>query len=439
MASMTNCARDAARLSETIREALLCLYDPPALAATALAAELIERGLVTSPRSLGEFLRRAIEQLRPLDPAPPWSHGWRCYRYLYLRYVDCQGHAAIAAELGISLRHASRIHQDALLSLARVLLPDRVAGPPASRTGRDSSPRASVPTPGDHTPEPLEIELATVARLPPSGGVDIAELMDGVCQMLRRVAAAHRVDLQWARPARLPPVKGDRVVLRQIALNMLLYLLNLARDRDGEDHRVIVLEAAERGPWVEIAARWLERPGSAALQTASPENQALLAAVRRLARLQEAVLEERGEGAVISDLALRLPASADRTVLLVDDNPDVGELFRQMLAKSPYRLVHARTAGRALSLARELPIDVIVLDVVMPARDGWEILAALQADERTAAIPVIVCSILPDRELALSLGAADFLAKPVTRLALRTALDRLFDSAPVAPARANAV
>src|SRR5262249_28527074 len=98
--------------------------------------------------------------------------------------------------------------------------------------------------------------------------------------------------------------------------------------------------------------------------------------------------------------------------------------------RSSYHLIHARTAGRALSLVQDTRPDAIILDVVMPTRDGWEILAALQTDGATASIPVMICSVLPDRELALSLGAAGFLAKPVTRTALTCALDSLFNPEP---------
>ena len=63
----------------------------------------------------------------------------------------------------------------------------------------------------------------------------------------------------------------------------------------------------------------------------------------------------------------------------------------------PYRPVHVRTVARALALARENPPDVIILDIVMPQYDGWEAQAALGRDPRTSGIPVIVCSVLPDR------------------------------------------
>jgi CheY-like chemotaxis protein len=67
---------------------------------------------------------------------------------------------------------------------------------------------------------------------------------------------------------------------------------------------------------------------------------------------------------------------------------------------------------------------VIILDVMMPDIDGWEILGRLRSHPSTSAIPVVVCTILAQEELALSLGASGFLLKPITRQALLEELDR---------------
>jgi CheY-like chemotaxis protein len=72
--------------------------------------------------------------------------------------------------------------------------------------------------------------------------------------------------------------------------------------------------------------------------------------------------------------------------------------------------------------------NAIILDVMMPEQDGWETLILFKAHPLTAAIPVIVVTILTDRELALSLGAADFLHKPVSREQLLAALEQVIQT-----------
>jgi CheY-like chemotaxis protein len=422
---MMNRRSSEPRQIEIVREALLHLYDPPALAATALAGKLLDRGAISSPKGLGELLIRMIEQLRPLDSAPARSHGWRCYRYLYLRYVDCQAHASVAAELGISPRHASRIHQEAIESLARVIFPDTGQTSGASVTHGSAALAGQRRARAQITPF-REAELAMIGHQPPEGAVDLAEVTEGVGQTFQRFAAAHRVALRCDLPTTLPAVRMNRIALRQIELNMLLYLVSVTRERFGNTDIMIQLSAARSGEVIQLLARAEVDGRQQSLSSAPGESGSLLETAQYLASLQKGSLEMLDDSGSGRALLLRAPIRTERTILLVDDNADVGDLFRRMLAKSDYRIVHVRTAGRALSVVRETPVDAIILDVVMPSRDGWEILGAIQADPKTVCLPVIVCSVLPDRELALSLGAADFLAKPVTRSMLLAALDRLF-------------
>ena len=98
-------------------------------------------------------------------------------------------------------------------------------------------------------------------------------------------------------------------------------------------------------------------------------------------------------------------------------------LFRRFL-DGIYEVVEATSSEQALHLARTVRPRVITLDVMMPSQDGWEILQTIKHDPITENIPVIICSVLRERELALSLGAADCLAKPVTGPQLVSALHR---------------
>lgn len=418
------------RLTESIREALLVLYDPPALATTPLVTELIEPGVSRSARDVAELLRGAIENLKPVDPAPPQSHGSRCYRYLRLRYVECRGHTAIARELSISIRQASRVHLDALEALARVLFPDRFRPVTPDVAAREPLPSAPVHRTATRASQSLEAELASVGPGATEGSVDLAEVTTGVRDTFGRFAAAHGVTVEIDVPGPLPPVKANRVALRQIQLNLLIYLVDLIRRRSGAARIVVSIRGERVEGGVALAMRWDgEAVEAGARPTRDSSDQALLDAASYLAWLQGARVEEIGDGRTGLGLSLWLPVSDVRSILVVDDNPDVGKLFARMLAKNAYNVVQARSAGRALSVARENPPEAILLDVVMPARDGWELLATLKGDRKLAAIPVIVCSVLPDRELALSLGAADFLPKPVTRSTLLRALGRLFAGA----------
>ena len=115
-------------------------------------------------------------------------------------------------------------------------------------------------------------------------------------------------------------------------------------------------------------------------------------------------------------------AQGERTVLVVDDDEAVHEILGAMLGREGYRVLHARNGNEALALARDMRPDAITLDVMMPQVDGWSVLSALNADPQTKDIPVIMATMLNERAMGLSLGAAGFLTKPIDRQQLSALL-----------------
>src|SRR5262249_14004138 len=98
---------------------------------------------------------------------------------------------------------------------------------------------------------------------------------------------------------------------------------------------------------------------------------------RRLAGLQGIQLDVRTSALGI-EAVLALPTERARSVLYVDDSPEMGRLFRHYVAGTGYGLTHVRTAERAVQVARRAPPDVIVLDVLLPTEDGWQLLERLR-------------------------------------------------------------
>ena len=109
-------------------------------------------------------------------------------------------------------------------------------------------------------------------------------------------------------------------------------------------------------------------------------------------------------------------------MLVVDDDATVRSLLAKTLEKEGYRVISAGNGVEALALAREHRPQAITLDVMMPQMDGWGALKALKADAELRDIPVIMVSVLNERGLAIPLGAADFVTKPVDRQRLTAIL-----------------
>jgi len=111
-------------------------------------------------------------------------------------------------------------------------------------------------------------------------------------------------------------------------------------------------------------------------------------------------------------------------VLVIDDDPATRDLLRRFLGAEGYRVLTAATGDEGLRLVRTERPDVVTLDVLMPGINGWAVLTTLKADAELAEIPVVVLSILDDRDVGYTLGAADYLTKPIDRDRLLTVLRR---------------
>jgi PAS domain S-box-containing protein len=126
-----------------------------------------------------------------------------------------------------------------------------------------------------------------------------------------------------------------------------------------------------------------------------------------------------------ADVALGTRLEPDRVVLAIDDDPDVIYLLRENLAEAGYRVVGATSGAEGLRQARELHPLAITLDILMPHKDGWQVLHELKADQAARDCPVIVLSIVDNKGLGYHLGAFDYLLKPFDREAILAALRRI--------------
>ena len=116
--------------------------------------------------------------------------------------------------------------------------------------------------------------------------------------------------------------------------------------------------------------------------------------------------------------------TSSRTVLAIDDDPNVVYLLKENLLDAGYDVIGAPNGEDGLRKARELQPRAITLDIMMPGTDGWQVLHALKTDRLTREIPVILISIVDQKELGFHLGASDCIVKPFERESLIGALGR---------------
>jgi signal transduction histidine kinase/CheY-like chemotaxis protein len=119
------------------------------------------------------------------------------------------------------------------------------------------------------------------------------------------------------------------------------------------------------------------------------------------------------------------PAGATRgTVLIIDDDHATHDLLERDLSDQGYKVLHALSGRAGLKVAKAARPDLITLDIIMPDLDGWSVLKALKDDPELREIPVVLATIMADRDMGFALGAADFVTKPFERDLLMQAVNR---------------
>ena len=114
-----------------------------------------------------------------------------------------------------------------------------------------------------------------------------------------------------------------------------------------------------------------------------------------------------------------------KTILIIDDDPTVSELIKRQLLRDSYNVVIANNGKEGIELARKIKPNLITLDILMPEMDGWSVLRTLKADPEVSKIPVVMASILDEKNKGFSLGAADFVSKPIEKERLISSIQTL--------------
>lgn len=413
-----------------VHDAFDHLDDRPFLATHPLARLLGGGSHLASPEVLRRALVDTVDELRPPDGTPAGSASWRRWRGMRLRYVDGASTKHIARELQISDRQALRDHIVGVEAIAEVLWARiETSARFGGRQPGTASPRRAGPEleSGPLAQEDLETELARVAFVPDGSTTSAIAALEGALATVRSLADERQARLNVAFPQDLRPVTLSETIVRQAFLCLLS-----ASIIDGIRPRVQI-DAANSASCIHVAFTvGVAPPRQSSPTSVAADRDSLIDTARRLVQPEGGDLQvrtSRGARGFRRSLILTLPTAPTLTALVIDDNPDMAGLFRWYLTGGNYYVVQARTPPTALELARSLNPDVILLDIMMPSQDGWQILQQLRDDPSTQQVPIIICSILPERPLARSLGVAEFLAKPITQDDLLAALERCLGAA----------
>jgi CheY-like chemotaxis protein len=251
----------------------------------------------------------------------------------------------------------------------------------------------------------------------PNQPVDVVDLIQAAVLLVSPLAESNQVHLVIDARKDLPLAIGQTTTFRQVLVTVLSTAV-----RSAIGGRVII-SAEVKGRSVDCRIR----PVSRSFQPTSlpyEENDNLEIA-RRLIEILGGTCQVQipGEDHNSFDVHLALPIIEGAAILVVDDNIDTLQLLQRYTVGSRYRFIGLRDPQEVMRVAQELLPQIIVLDVMLPHIDGWELMGRLLEHPVTRHIPVLICSILPHEHLAATMGAAGFIRKPVTRRAFLKALD----------------
>lgn len=399
------------------RAALTHLHDPDYQ-----PSELLYAVMGCDPRSgagpVQSEVIRVIESLEPPPGVPPGGRARRDFDALHHRFVLKLTQEQTAQCLHMSVRSTRRAQREATHALARLLW-EHYRARQASQgdiTQRDrlQSPREMASdTRTLNWRSQVRGDLAALQRNAPGSVADVGETIRDVVELERVLTSVHCIDLKTEH------VQANLIaVIHPSALRQILIMIigQLIQSTSGGE--ITISAGHEDGQIV------LTLTGSPPIE-GEPPNCDLIQEILTLQGGSVAV--DRDAGSL--SIQAKVPGAGDITVLVVDDNPDMIYFYRRCTEGTRYHIAHEGWAQHVIEAIEKYAPDVIVLDIMLPDADGWELLSDLHHHSVYRSIPVIVCSVIREKNLALALGAARFLHKPVAYRDFIRALDQVVGEA----------
>lgn len=385
-----------------VRECLSHMYDFTAMQDDPVVRQLVPHlsGLERI-QTARKILIETIEQLNQRDQTFPGSRQSRVYSILLLRYVEEQPVPTILDQLALSERQFYRELNRAVQVISQLLW-DHLKQP-----NEDRIPEVTMS---------VQTEIQRVSDLADTDSTDLHMLLMSAHQFTSGLADRYGVTVQLDMPDDPMIVYAAEPVLKQTVICLLSETI---KNLHGGG-KIQLQPCQEKGDVVVCFTVVPYEVEFTVLREQLAHDDMIWSLVQAVgAELVFVPLAEQN-----LRIELRLPQHRC-TLLVIDDNPDVIRLIERYVTQSQYGVIGVQEAMEGVELARRLQPYAIILDVMMPEYDGWEILQHLKNHPETRHIPVLICSVLDTPELAFSLGADYFIKKPPGRVDLLKVLAQM--------------
>lgn len=277
--------------------------------------------------------------------------------------------------------------------------------------------------------------------------VNLSDLLNSVMSTAAGLVKDKPIKLERFVEEDMPPVRADVTRIRQVVLNLISNAVKFTDagtiavrvetqiNEDGRSEAIVKVVDSGIGI-AEVDHKKLFQPFSQVDDSPTRKTGGTglgLSICRLLIEMHGGkigVISQVGKGSTFW-FTLPLPNQAikrqegKKLILAVDDERPILNLYERYLSAHGYQVIPLTDPLKVVERAKEVRPFAITLDVMMPNKNGWQVLESLKSDLETRNIPVVVCSILEDTEKGFSLGAADYLMKPILEEDLVTALKRL--------------
>ncbi len=377
---------------DLVRDCLAHLYDYTFLQDQPFVRLLVPyiQGNTSRVQMFQQVVFEAIDRLKPHDSANPYTKNSRLYNILHLRYQEQQQVQYVLKQLNLGERQFYRDHAKAVQALAHVLEEHVKEG------GSLSANAFSI-----------HAELERVQRQNISVNSRIDDFLKKTLTSIKSLSERQQTELDIQPCDTILPGTLDPILLRQAIIWIVSQLI--IQSPPGS-HFSISFEAHDNSAQFTFTRQLFEGQTDVSLEPQHLVNERQETLETLLNALGAKIIERADEKENV-EVMLEIPLQ-HQSILIIDDNPDVIGLFRQFLAGQPHQLFTGIDGAQAIEFARKTQPVFIILDVLLPNQDGWEILQQLKSHPATIDIPVLICSVLDAQDLAILLGADGFLHKP---------------------------
>lgn len=362
-----------------------------------------ETSLAARMQALRSTIQESINILQPPDGTPANAPEWRCYKILTYRYFQLKEWHMIEEELGLSQRQVQRDLKKGLDALISILWDHHAK----LKTSSAESAQEEIIETYDQELIKEELKNWEISY----DLINLSQILEQalqLCKTLTKADLRERVDMTDVDP-------NLSVMVDQVLTRQGIYKIFSMIGSGSEDLSVQLRTRKLNDFFYEISFTF----NTGRLKTLEYWNIAQL--FFTIQGLRHNITDDDGH----STISIILPVKKQISCLVIDDVESVHRLIERMLGSYGIQVFGADNYSAAGNLIQLVKPDFILLDILMPKMDGWQMIKNIKSENETRDIPVIICSVLYEPELSRAVNAAAYIRKPINRLELIQTLQDL--------------